>query len=104
MALKIRLARVGAKKRPQYRIVVADVRSPRDGRFIEKVGIYNPLQPKDSPQHTTLNSERISYWLPKVPSRLTAWVAFLARLRSFPCRPSGTIRRRRSQRPRLRSV
>ena len=65
MALKIRLARVGAKKRPQYRIVVADVRSPRDGRFIEKVGIYNPLQPKDSPQHTTLNSERISYWLSK---------------------------------------
>ncbi len=65
MALKIRLARVGAKKRPQYRIVVADVRSPRDGRFIEKVGIYNPLQPKDSSQHTTLNSERISYWLSK---------------------------------------
>ncbi len=65
MSLKIRLARAGAKKRPQYRIVVADVRSPRDGRFIEKVGTFNPLQPKDSSQRTTLNTERINYWLSK---------------------------------------
>jgi small subunit ribosomal protein S16 len=65
MSLKIRLARAGAKKRPQYRIVIADVRSPRDGRFIEKVGTFNPLQPKDSPQRTTLNTERINYWLSK---------------------------------------
>lgn len=63
MALKIRLARAGAKKRPHYRIVVADSRSPRDGRFLEKVGIYDPLQPKDSPERVKLNEERIKYWL-----------------------------------------
>ena len=63
MALRIRLARAGAKKRPHYRIVVADSRSPRDGRFVEKVGIYDPLQPKDSPERVKLNEERIKYWL-----------------------------------------
>ena len=63
MALKIRLARAGAKKRPQYRIVVADSRSPRDGRFLEKVGTYNPLKPVDSPERVTLKAERIVYWL-----------------------------------------
>lgn len=63
MALKIRLARGGSKKRPYYRIVVADSRSPRDGRFIEKVGTYNPLLPKDSDQRVTLQVERIQHWL-----------------------------------------
>ena len=63
MAVKIRLARGGAKKRPYYRIVVADVRAPRDGRFIEKVGAYNPMVPKDHPDRLTLNEERIKYWL-----------------------------------------
>jgi small subunit ribosomal protein S16 len=63
MALKIRLARGGAKKRPYYRIVVADVRSPRDGRFIEKVGALNPLLPKDHEARVTLVDERIRYWL-----------------------------------------
>ncbi len=63
MALKIRLARGGAKKRPYYRIVVADVRSPRDGRFIEKVGSLNPLLPKDHEARVTLVEERIRYWL-----------------------------------------
>lgn len=63
MALKIRLTRGGAKKRPYYRIVVADARSPRDGRFIEKVGTYNPLLPRDSENRVTLNEERIRYWL-----------------------------------------
>ena len=63
MALRIRLARAGAKKRPHYRIVVADSRSPRDGRFVEKVGIYDPLQPKGSPERVKLNEERIKYWL-----------------------------------------
>lgn len=63
MATKIRLARGGSKKRPFYRIVVADVRAPRDGRFIEKVGTYNPLLPKDAENRVELNEERIKHWL-----------------------------------------
>src|SRR5574339_110840 len=63
MSLKIRLARGGAKKRPYYRIVVAYGRSPRDGRFIEKVGTYNPLLAKDSPERVKLDNDRISHWL-----------------------------------------
>ena len=63
--LKIRLARGGAKKRPYYSIVVADSHSPRDGRFIEKVGAYNPLLKKDDAQRLVLKSERITEWLAK---------------------------------------
>ena len=63
MALKIRLARGGAKKRPFYRIVIADVRSPRDGRFIEKVGLYNPMLPKDDENRVQLDLERIQHWM-----------------------------------------
>src|SRR5204863_368173 len=63
MALAIRLTRGGAKKRPYYRIVVADSRAPRDGRFIEKLGTYNPLLAKDSPERVTLDADRISHWL-----------------------------------------
>ncbi len=63
MATKIRLARGGSKKRPYYRIVVANSRAPRDGDFIEKVGTYDPLLAKDSGNRVTLNSDRISYWL-----------------------------------------
>src|SRR5574339_135763 len=63
MALAIRLTRGGAKKRPYYRIVVADSRSPRDGRFIEKVGTYNPLLAKDSPERVKLDADRIQHWL-----------------------------------------
>jgi small subunit ribosomal protein S16 len=63
--LKIRLARGGAKKRPYYSIVIADSHSPRDGRFIEKVGTYNPLLKKDDPNRVTLRSERITEWLGK---------------------------------------
>ena len=63
--LKIRLARGGAKKRPYYSIVVADSHSPRDGRFIEKVGAYNPLLKKDDPNRMTLKVERIEEWLKK---------------------------------------
>jgi small subunit ribosomal protein S16 len=63
--LKIRLARGGAKKRPYYSIVVADSHSPRDGRFIEKVGAYNPLLKREDPKRITLNSERITEWLSK---------------------------------------
>ncbi|WP_374575310.1 30S ribosomal protein S16 [Phenylobacterium sp.] len=63
--LKIRLARGGAKKRPYYSIVVADSHSPRDGRFIEKVGAYNPLLKKDDPARVTLKLERIQEWIAK---------------------------------------
>ena len=63
MALKIRLARGGAKKRPFYRIVVAEASAPRDGRYVERVGTYNPMVPKDHDQRLTLKSERITYWL-----------------------------------------
>ncbi len=63
MTLKIRLARAGAKKRPYYRIVVADSRSPRDGRFIERVGTYNPLLRATDPERVRLKEERIRHWL-----------------------------------------
>lgn len=63
MAMKIRLARGGSKKRPFYRIVAADSRMPRDGRFIEKLGTYNPLLPKDSEDRVKMNLERVKYWL-----------------------------------------
>ena len=63
MGLKIRLARAGAKKRPYYHIVVADSRSPRDGRFIERVGSYNPMLPAEHAERIRLQDERISHWL-----------------------------------------
>lgn len=63
MATKIRMSRAGAKNRPFFRIVVADSRSPRDGRFLEKLGTYNPLLDKGDPQRVVLNVERIKHWL-----------------------------------------
>jgi small subunit ribosomal protein S16 len=63
MGLKIRLSRAGAKKRPYYHIVVADSRSPRDGRFIEKVGSYNPMLPAEHAERIRLQGERITHWL-----------------------------------------
>jgi small subunit ribosomal protein S16 len=63
MSLKIRLSRGGAKKRPFYRIVVADSRSPRDGRYIEKVGTFNPLLPRDSEDRIKLDTDRVKHWL-----------------------------------------
>jgi len=65
MSLKIRLTRGGAKKRPYYRIVVADARSPRDGRFIDKVGSYDPMKPKDSAERVVLDTEKVQSWLAK---------------------------------------
>ena len=65
MSLKIRLARAGAKKRPFYRLVIADSRSPRDGRFIEIVGTYNPILPKGDEKRVILETERIQHWLSK---------------------------------------
>lgn len=63
MAVKIRLARGGAKKRPYYRVVVANATAPRDGDFIEKVGTYNPLLVSEAKDRVTLKSDRIEYWL-----------------------------------------
>ena len=63
MSVKIRLARGGSKKRPYYYIVASDVRSPRDGRYIERVGTYNPMLPKDSEDRVKLDVDRIKHWL-----------------------------------------
>ncbi len=84
MALKIRLARGGAKKRPFYRIVVADSRSPRDGRFIERLGTYNPILASDHPDRVVLKEERIRHWLDRgaLPSDRVA--KFLGRAEIIP--------------------
>ena len=63
MALKLRLARGGSKKRPYYHVVVADARAPRDGRFIERLGHYNPMLARDSGERVALNEERVKHWL-----------------------------------------
>ena len=63
MAMKIRLARGGSKKRPFYRVVASDSRMPRDGRYVEKLGTYNPLLPKDSEERVKMDMERVQYWL-----------------------------------------
>ena len=63
MALKMRLARAGSKKRPYYHIVIADARAPRDGRFIERIGAYNPMLPKDSEERIKLDADRAKHWL-----------------------------------------
>lgn len=92
MALKIRLARGGAKKRPFYRIVVADIRSPRDGRFIERLGTYNPMLEKDDPARVVLKRERIEYWLGcgAKPSDRVAHFLGAAEIRPAPAMPSQT--------------
>ena len=65
MAVRIRLSRGGSKKRPYYRIVAADQRAPRDGRFIEKLGAYNPMLPQDHAERLVLDTEKVSGWLAK---------------------------------------
>jgi len=86
MALKIRLTRGGAKKRPFYRIVVADSRKPRDGHFIERVGTYNPMLAKDHPERVILNPDRIKHWLSvgAVPSDRVARFLGAAEIISMP--------------------
>jgi len=74
MSIKIRLARVGAKKRPFYHIVIADARSPRDGRFIERIGSYDPMLKSDHPQRVQIKADRVQYWL-KVGAQPTDRVA-----------------------------
>ena len=63
MAVALRLSRGGSKKRPYFRIVAADIRAPRDGRYLERLGTYNPMKEKNDPERVTLNTERIKYWL-----------------------------------------
>lgn len=79
MALKIRLARAGAKKRPYYRIVVADARSPRDGRFIERLGSYDPMQPKDG-ERVKFDAEKVKQWLAKGAQPTERCARFFAKL------------------------
>ncbi|MCB5202306.1 30S ribosomal protein S16 [Neorhizobium sp. T786] len=78
MSLKIRLARGGSKKRPYYTIVVADARSPRDGRFLEKLGSWNPMLPKDNEKRVELNIERIQEWIAKGAQPTDRVLRFLA--------------------------
>ena len=92
MIVSIRLSRGGAKKRPYYRIVVADSRNARDGRFIEKVGTYTPLLAKDSPERVKLDADRISHWLSvgAQPSDRVQRVLAAAGLRERPARNNPT--------------
>ncbi|MBB4954892.1 small subunit ribosomal protein S16 [Agrobacterium vitis] len=78
MSLKIRLARGGSKKRPYYQIVIADARSPRDGRFLEKVGSWNPMLGKDNEKRVELNADRIKEWLAKGAQPTDRVLKFLA--------------------------
>ena len=78
MSLKIRLARGGSKKRPYYHIVVADARSPRDGRFLEKLGAWNPILAKDDAKRVELNAERIQEWIAKGAQPTDRVLRFLA--------------------------
>ncbi|RMD61404.1 MAG: 30S ribosomal protein S16 [Alphaproteobacteria bacterium] len=87
MALRIRLARGGAKKRPFYRIVVADSRSPRDGRFIEKIGFYNPMVPKDHPERLRLDEERARHWLANGATPSDRVARFLGQANIIPTPP-----------------
>jgi len=78
MSLKIRLARGGSKKRPYYHLVVADARAPRDGRFLEKLGSWNPMLPKDNEKRIELNIERIQEWIAKGAQPTDRVLRFLA--------------------------
>ena len=92
MPVVIRMARAGTKKRPFYHIVAADSRAPRDGRFIEKLGTYNPLLAKDSPERVTLDADRISHWLSvgaQPSDRVLRFLAGLVASRSFDPGPTG---------------
>mgnify|MGYP005627166841 FL=1 len=84
MSLKIRLARGGAKKRPHYRIVVADSRMPRDGRYIERLGTYDPLLAKDNENRVDLKEERIRYWLDKGAKPTDRVATFLGKAEIIP--------------------
>ena len=92
MALKIRMSRGGAKRRPFYRIVVADSRKPRDGRFIERLGTYDPMLDRENPDRVKLNEERIKHWLSQgaQPSDRVARFLGVAKLAPIPSVPEQT--------------
>lgn len=92
MALRMRLARGGAKKRPFYRIVIADSRSPRDGRFVEKIGFYNPMVGRDHPDRLRLDEERAKHWLSMgaTPSDRVARFLGQANIIEMPRKPEQT--------------
>ena len=87
MSLKIRLSRGGAKKRPFYRIVVTDSRNPRDGRFIERLGHYNPMVAKDDPERVRLDEDKIKEWLSKGAKPSDRVAKFLGRAEIIPMPP-----------------
>jgi small subunit ribosomal protein S16 len=102
LGLKIRLARAGAKKRPYYHIVVADSRSPRDGRFIEKVGSYNPMLPAEHADRIRLQDERIKHWLAEgalATDRVAKFLgkAGLAPMPAFPEQPKQSAPKKKAQ-------
>jgi small subunit ribosomal protein S16 len=102
MALKIRLARAGAKKRPYYHIVVADSRSPRDGRFIEQLGSYNPMLPSDHADRVRLKDERIKHWLSQgalATDRVAKFLgkAGVAPMPVFPEQPKQSLPKKKAQ-------
>jgi small subunit ribosomal protein S16 len=101
MALKIRLARGGAKKRPFYRIVIADAASPRDGRFLERIGHYNPLLPRDNPERIKFDVERVKHWLSRGAQPTERVQRFLAdaNLATFkqPTRPQKSQPKKKAQ-------
>ncbi len=92
MSVRIRLARGGTKKRPFYRIVIADTRSPRDGRFIERIGHYNPMVPRDHPERLLLDEERARHWISvgATPSDRVARFLGQANIIPMPARPEQT--------------
>ncbi len=91
MAVKIRMARAGAKKRPHYHIVVADERSPRDGRYIERLGSHNPFLEKDNPARVTLKIDRVKYWLSVGAQPSDRIHLFLAEAGILPKKPFTTL-------------
>src|SRR3546814_2661318 len=97
MALKIRLTRGGAKKRPFYRIVVAEATAPRDGRFIERLGSYNPMLPADHADRVKLFEERVKHWLSvgAKPTERVARILGRAGTVEMPAIPNQTDRKRR---------
>jgi small subunit ribosomal protein S16 len=102
MSLKIRLSRAGAKKRPFYHIVIADANSPRDGRFIERVGTYNPMLPADHADRVTLVSERLTHWLSKgaqATDRVAKFLgkAGLAEMPVYPEQPKQSAPKKKAQ-------
>ncbi|MGB1361493.1 MAG: 30S ribosomal protein S16 [Alphaproteobacteria bacterium] len=104
MGLKIRLARGGSKKRPYYRIVVADERAPRDGKYIEKVGTYNPMLAKDSAERIKLVEDRVKYWLGEGAQPTDRVHRFLADVNLFEKRevPVQTTKHLQSERTKMK--